>query len=327
MPLAYALTDIDYLSNNKLLAGVVENIITESETLQHLKFKPLNNKALVYNRELTLPTAAMMARGDTLVSSSLTFSSVTATLKEMYTQQEVDKFDIATRSDTNDPVAIAVSKAAKAMGRLFDRKFIYGNATSVSTEFNGLHALVATSSPDMTVTCASAATTPGGLTITKFYEFIDKIQPGRPDLIIMNRTVRRLLSLWAQGTGSSLFAMTVDAGLGKVVTHWDGIPIVINDWITNVELLASSAFSAETGGSGTGAGGVSTSCFAVKLGEDNSGVVGLNANGGMRVDTIEVMENSDAILKRTVWYTALALYGNYSLARIDGIAPATAVVI
>ena len=326
MALAYTLADINYLSSDKLLAGVIENIITESEILKVLKFKPLTNKALVYNRELTNPTAAFTDRGATLTSSTVTFSEVTVTLKQLYSQVEVDQFDVATRSDTNDPEAIAVTQASKEVGRLFDRKFIYGNATTHSTEFDGLHALVSTSSPNMQVHCG-ATTTPGGLTITKFFEFVDRIQPGRPDCIIMNRTVRRLLSLWAQGTGSNLFQSSIEKGLGHVVHHWDGIPIIINDWITNEELLSGSAFSTETGGSGTGAGGVSTSCFAVKFGEAEKGVVGLDAKGGLFVDDVGLMETKNAKIKRVLWYCGLAKYGNYSLARLDGIAPATAVVI
>ncbi len=330
MPLAYALADIDYISQSKLLSGIVENIITESDVLKMLPFKSLTNKSLVYNRELTLPTASMMGRDGTWVSSSLTFTQVTRTLTIMGAQIDTDEFDAATHSDTNNPEAIAVAKASKAVGHLFDRKFIYGNDASDTLEFDGLHALVSTSSPDMTVACASAATTPGGLTITKFYEFIDKIKPGKPDAIIMNKTVRRLLSLWVQGTGSSLFGMTKIAGaLGYVVSTWgeSNIPILINEHITDEELLSGSAFSAETGGSGTGAAGISTSCFAVKFGEDNAGLTGLDAKGSLQVKDIGLLEDKDARRKRLVWYTGLALFGNYSLARIDGIAPATAVVI
>jgi len=326
MPQAYTLADINYLSSDKLLAGVIENIITESEILTRLKFKPLTNKALVYNRELTNPSAAFVDRGGVLTSSAVTFTEVTATLKQLYSQVEVDQFDVATRSDTNDPEQIAITQASKEVGRLFSRKSIYGNATNVTTEMNGLHALVSTSSPNMQVHCG-ATTTPGGLTITKFYEFVDKIQPGRPDCIIMNRTVRRLLSLWSQATLTNLFQSSIDEGLGHMVHWWDGIPIIINDWITNTELLADSAFSAETGGSGTGAAGVSTSVFAVKFGEAEKGVVGLDAKGGLFVDDVGLMENKNAKIKRVLWYVAMALYSNFSLARLDGIAPASAVAV
>ena len=57
MPNTYPLADIDYLSNDELLSGVVENIIYESDILKKLPFKSLTHKQLTYNRELTLPTA------------------------------------------------------------------------------------------------------------------------------------------------------------------------------------------------------------------------------------------------------------------------------
>jgi len=315
MTMSYALADIDYLSSDKLLAGIVDNILTDSELLQSLKFKPLTNKALDYNRELTNPTATMHARGDDWESSSLTFTPVSVSLKILGAQVDILNSDIRTRSDTNDPVAIALAKASKSMQRKFEQMAIYGNATTYPTDFNGLHALVSTSDPDMDLFVGATASTRGTLTLRAMYEFVDMVLPGKPDAIIMNRAGRRLLSVWTQGATSNLYKDTINA-LGRPVRTWDDIPIIICDHITNTETVAGSTFAQATGYTAC------TSMFALKFGEENNGIVGLDAKGGMEVQNDvggKVLANKDAIRKRLVWETALALYGNYSLARLCGI--------
>ena len=53
------------LTNDVLLAGVIETIVSESSVLQLLPFEEVLGTAITYNRENAAPTVDWYAPGDT----------------------------------------------------------------------------------------------------------------------------------------------------------------------------------------------------------------------------------------------------------------------
>jgi HK97 family phage major capsid protein len=101
------------LTNDLLLRGVVETIVKESSVLQLLPFMEVTGTSVTYNREASLPAATFFEVGDTWAESTPTFTQVTANLKILGGDADVDNFIQATYADPNDIEAEVVSSRAK----------------------------------------------------------------------------------------------------------------------------------------------------------------------------------------------------------------------
>ena len=104
MPLLKA--EAEKLSNNDLVAGVIEEIIDRDPLFYLLPFVGTNGKAYVYDRENTLSEADFLDPNDTVNEGAATFTEVTARLRILAGDVDVDKFLQATMSDTNNQKAI-----------------------------------------------------------------------------------------------------------------------------------------------------------------------------------------------------------------------------
>jgi hypothetical protein len=80
------------LTQDLLLRGVIETVIKESQLLQLLPFMEVTGTAVTYNREATLPAASFYDVGDTWTEATPTFTTVTAGLKIMGGDADVDNF-------------------------------------------------------------------------------------------------------------------------------------------------------------------------------------------------------------------------------------------
>ena len=158
--------------------------------------------------------------------------------------------------------------------------------------------------------------TGSALNMSKLDQAIDLVKPGRPQALIMNKTMARLIRAYYRGAGASFHMERGEDG--KLMALYGGVPILVNDWIVETETIASSIYSAKTGGA-------TTSIFVAKFGEDEKGVTGLQ-NGTIQKEDIGKLETKDAKRWRLKWYCGLALFVTLALARIDGIDPTAAVV-
>ncbi len=90
------------LTNDLLLRGVIETIVSESAVLQHLPFVDVTGSALTYNRENAAPSVGWYEVGDNWSESTPTFTQITATLKILGGDADVDNFLQQTYADPND---------------------------------------------------------------------------------------------------------------------------------------------------------------------------------------------------------------------------------
>ena len=100
--MALTLAEASKLSNDMLLQGVVETIVKDSPVLQQLPFVEIAGNGLTYNQEKTLPSIDFYDVGDTWVESTPTFEQITANLKIMGGDADVDNFLKSTRSNIQD---------------------------------------------------------------------------------------------------------------------------------------------------------------------------------------------------------------------------------
>jgi hypothetical protein len=230
MPLT--LSDATRLSQDVLLRGIIETIITESAALRYLPFMTLNGNSLRYNRELTLGNIDFYAVGDTWNESVMTVSEQVSSLKIMGGDADVDEFLQQTYSNVNNLRALAIEKKAKNMAYTFNNTFFNGDTGVDPLQFDGLKVL-----------SAGARTMSKGangavLALDHMDELIDMIKPGKPDVLFMSRRTRRKLSSLRRASGN-LLEISVDA-FGRRVTMYDGIPLEIDDNIADNETKGSS---------------------------------------------------------------------------------------
>ena len=140
--MALTLAEAAKLSNDILLQGVIEETIYDSPILQTLPFIEVVGNALTYNRENTLPTIDFYDVGDTWSESTPDFSQVTATLKIMGGDADVDNYIKGTRSNIQDIEAAVIAIKAKAMAHKFENMFIYGDTDVDSKQFNGIRDII-----------------------------------------------------------------------------------------------------------------------------------------------------------------------------------------
>ena len=88
-----------------------------------------------------------------------------------------------------------------------------------------------------------------------------------------------------------------------MVQFYDGIPVEINDYISDAQTV-----------------GTSTDCstmYGAQFGE--GALVGLTGPGGLQVERVGSLETKDATRIRVKWYVSMALFNTLKLAKLTGV--------
>ncbi|MGE0572119.1 MAG: major capsid protein [Dehalococcoidia bacterium] len=295
--MALTLVEASKLSNDTLIEGVVETIAQESPILQRLPFVEIVGNGLTYNRENVAPTAAFYDVGDTWSEDTPTFTQITARLKVMGGDADIDNFLKSTRSNVQDLEAAIVQLKARAVRSLFDDTFVNGDDSVDTKSFDGIDVLCPAGQT------VSMGTNGATLTLEKLDELVDTVKGGKPDLLLMSRRTRRELNVLARTTGTFLEADRDE--FGQMLQFYDGIPIGINDYIADDQTVGTSDDC--------------TTVFALQVGE--GGLLGLTAPGGLTVERVGSLETKDATRIRVKWYASLALFNTVKLAKLVGVRP------
>lgn len=292
-----ALTKVEAakLTQDLLLRGVIETIVKESQVLSLLPFFEVTGTALTYNREVTMPEASWYDAGDTWSEATPTFTPVSATLKILGGDADVDNYLQATYANPNDIEAEVIAARAKAIAHAFSDAFFNGDDSVNPKQFDGLTQAIPVSQT------VSPGPNGGTLTLSLMDQLIDLVKPGRPDALFMSRRTRRKLSDLRRSLGA-LLETDVDA-FGRRALFYDGIPLIVDDFISDTQVK----------GSGTNL----SSIYAVKFGQ-GVGVTGLE-HGGIQVEEVGDLETKDATRWRIKWYCGLAVFSELGVARLDGI--------
>ena len=304
--MALTLAEASKLSNDMLMQGVVETIVKDSPVLQRLPFIEIVGNGLTYNQEKTLPDIDFYDVGDTWTESTPTFEQLTANLKIMGGDADVDNFLKATRSNIQDLEAAVIEMKAKALRNKFEEIFIYGNAAVDAKQFDGLKKLVNTGSAGPQVIAMSD--TGGTLTLAKLDELIDAVKGGKPDMLLMSRRSRRKINALVRASGG--MTETERDSFGNFIQLWDSVPIGVNDWILDTHVVAGGVETATTGGT-------SSTIYAVQMGE--GALCGLTGPGHLQVEPVGSLESKDASRTRVKWYVSLALFSSLKAAALIGV--------
>jgi hypothetical protein len=304
--MALTLAEASKLSNDMLLQGVVETIIKDSPILQRLPFIEIAGNGLTYNQEKTLPDIDFYDVGDTWSESTPTFEQLTANLKIMGGDADVDNYLKATRSNIQDLEAAVIELKAKALREKFEETFIYGDTSVNAKHFDGLRKLIDTGSAGNQVIAMSD--TGATLTLAKLDELIDAVKGGKPDMLLMSRRSRRKLNALVRASGG--INDTERDQWGNFIQIWDGVPVGVNDWILDTHTVSGGVETATTGDT-------CSTIYAIQMGE--GALCGLTSPGHLQAEPIGSLESKDASRTRVKWYVSLALFSSIKAAALIGV--------
>ncbi|MAH48187.1 hypothetical protein CMI37_20355 [Candidatus Pacearchaeota archaeon] len=301
-------------NTDDLTAGIFENLITEDALIAMLQFHSFQGNSLAYNRENALPTTSTHAVGDTWQDTEATYSRNTASLAIVGNQSPLDRYALQTRSSVQNLEAVHIAGMTKSAARKFSQLIIQGEPEATTTEFEGLDSLCRSETrmmamDDGVVDGPGAAETE--LTLDRFDAALDQIEGGKPDAVILNKTMRRKLTSLSRATGSGVLMDKIEM-FGHQVATYDGIPLLIDDWITNSEQYNdASTWSSST----------ATTIFAVKFGQENQGYTIIH-NGEVLapdVQNIGIKENKNENLYRLVFYVQAITWSAKKIIALGGI--------
>lgn len=297
--MALTLVEASKLTQDVLVRGVIETIVSESLVLNYLPFAEIVGNALTYNSENALPTAAFYAVGDTWTEDTPTFTQKTAKLAILGGDADVDNFLQQTYANPNDLAAAVVATKAKSVGRKFSDTFFNGDVAVDTKSFDGLHKLI----PAGQRLKANANNANGGaLTLDDVDAFLDLVKPGKPDAIFLSKRSRRKLKQLRRNAGN-VIEVDIDQ-FGRRVEFYDGIPLVADDFILDNRTVGTSTTICST-------------IYAVQFGYGR-GLLGIN-NGGVQIEEVGSLETKDATRRRVKWYSAVVNFRDIACAALEGI--------
>lgn len=293
------------LTQDELVVGVIESVITVNQMYQVLPFQGISGNALGYNRENVLGDVDVEGVGDSIGSKApASFTYITSSLTTIVGDAEVNGLIIATRSDKQDQVGIQIASKAKSAGRKYQDMLI--NGTGAANTFAGLLALCASGQK------ANTGTDGGVLSFAFMDETMDLVtdKDGQVDYFAMHARTRRSYKALLRGLGGASINEVKQLPSGDEVDAYSNVPIFRNDWIpTN-----------QSKGSG---GATKTTFFAGTFDEGGQehGIAGLTAEAqaGLNVKDVGESETKDEHIWRVIWYCGLALFSEKGLALADGI--------
>lgn len=292
------------LSQDELVQGVIENVITVNRMFEMIPFDGISGNALAYNRENVLGDVDVEGVGDTIGSkAAATFTQVTSSLTTIIGDAEVNGLIAATRSNVNDQTAVQIGSKAKSAGRKYQDMLI--NGTGSANQFDGLINLCVASQT------AATGVNGGALSFLFMDETMDLVtdKDGQVDYFTMHSRTLRSFRALLRGLGGASIGDVVEMPSGAQVPAYGAVPIFRNDWIPIDQVK--------------GSGSVQTTVFAGNFddGSRTSGIAGLTAEEQAGINVVDVgeAETKDEHIWRVKWYSGLALFSEKGLACADGI--------
>ena len=297
------------LSQNLLVAGIIETIITVNRIFEVMPYDGIDGNALGYNREGAIPANYVEAVevGDTIAAKApAVFSLVSTPLTTILGDAEVNGLIQATRSNINDQTAVQVGGKAKGVAREWQRQFIVGDVGTNPEEFDGVEQLCAAGQ-----TLTTAGANGDALAFTAMDALLDLVidRDGEVDWIMCTaRTIRQYKALLRALGGASINEV-IELPSGKKIPQYSGVGIFTNNWIPEDDVK--------------GAGADLTAMYAGNFddGSRSTGLAGLTAEkaAGIMVENVGVSETKDEVITRVKWYCAMALFSELGLAKLPEI--------
>lgn len=251
-----SLAEAAKLSNNLLVEGVIEDIITINDWYRHLPFVVFEGLAYTFTREKTLGRAAFAAPGQNLsgtkYTQGATLQNVNVHLAAIIGDIILDGQIEDQLSDHNDQLQVQISSKAKDIARTYMNAIINGRRVpggaltqtnngplGIDAKFDGMKAILdaeagntddvnhpfynaGASTQSLQLIEDDPASSRVGLsgrvfTLEDLDNMIDRVTTGKPDYLMMNARDIRTLRVLLRNTGGGTDAYQIQqAGLGNM---------------------------------------------------------------------------------------------------------------
>src|SRR4051812_605716 len=211
--------------------GVIETILEESPMLRLMPFIEIEGNSFKYTQENTLGGASFYPVNGVWSEATASFTQRTVNLAILGGDSDVDNFVQRARSNVNDQRAIQTVLKAKDVARKWEQSVIYGDSSADPNAFDGLATVITTSG--LSAQVITPAASGGATTLALIDQLIDLVRGGKPDCLLTTRKQRRKLK--ALLTASAHYVESGESSFGRNVMHYDGIPVLISDFLTDTE--------------------------------------------------------------------------------------------
>jgi len=288
-----------------LREAIIEIYTGSSDILLNLPFDNIQGNALKYNREGNYPGIGFRGVNESYTPSTGILNPQTESLVIAGGELDVDKYIIDTMGEQQRSVQEAMK--IRALSAAWTKKFIKGDMLTDPRELDGLQARITGNQKIQAGTTANGT----ALSLEKLDEAID--QTLNPTHLIMNKAMRRHLTVAARKTSVGGQIDYVVNDFGKKVTTYDGLPILLVDLDhEGNEILGFN--EAATSGTAT-----ATSIYIVSFGD---GMLTGIQNGGINARDLGELQASPKFRTRVEWYNGLAVFNGRAATRLWSIADA-----
>jgi hypothetical protein len=319
----FSLADVDRLTEDLLIQGVAEDVVKENPVLSMFPTESIAGKSLIYNRESTTgslsawKTATYTQIGGALPESTPTTAQVTTTLAQLVDSTRIARFGIEVKGNeqAGGLEGFTHDMKLKALFETFQDSLWYGDNSSNSNEFSGLHKLIDnTLDTDLDTSEGASA-----LNISNLLLVADAVRS--PSVYVSNRRIRARMAQ-AQYLATNV-ASNLNVRFGENLESFGAVPWLISDYLTMTETDADPAV--ETGSS-------NASVFAMKL--DNFTVIEggntLYAQGPTIIQSSQgphivgpfAVPGESNVEFQYYWFVALIVPARRTIGRLRGITDA-----
>lgn len=287
-----------------LKATIMELFAKGSDIMQYLPFENITGNALKFDREKMLPGVAFRGVNEGYTESTGEVEQVIESLAIAGGDLDVDVFLVKTGGVGQR--AVQENLKIKALTLNITKQIIKGSVLTDAKGFDGLQ--VRCTGDQLICNGATSASQYQSLSLVKLDELIDSVED--PTDLIMNKTMRRLLTAAARlSTVGGYITYDLDA-FGRRVTKFNDLPILIADKDEdNQDILAFSELGPVTASE-------NTSIYCVSFAEN--GVLGLQ-NAEMDVRDLGEQQSKPVFRTRVEWYITLGVLRPRAVSRLYAI--------
>lgn len=280
--------------------AIIEMYAMNSDILRVLPFTDITGNALRYNREDKLPGVGFRGVNEGFTESVGILNPLTETLSIAGGDLDVDKFIVDTMGA--DQRSVQESMKVKALSHRWGKAFVKGSSLIDPREFDGLQGRCV---GRQLVENADAG---GALSLSKLDELIDMVD--NPTHLIMNKTMRRLLTAAGRNTGVGGYITHELDEFGRKISMYADLPILVLDEDEEGEQIMPFNEAAKSGGS------TFTSIYCTSFME---GMLTGIQNDTIQARDIGELESKPAYRTRVEWYAGFGIWHGKAAARLRGV--------
>ena len=295
---------------NTKRGAIIEIFAKASPILNAMEFNNITGTGVDYDQEAALPGVAFRGVNEEYTASAGVLNPQHDPLKIAGGTLDVDSALIKMMGESVRAKHEAMK--AKALALKIARMTIKGDSTSDPREFDGLQRRLANDQKIAVTTNTTDSV--GALTLAKLDQAIDQTE--NPTHIIMNSTLRRLLTAASRTAAIGGWITWTTDNWGRQVAKYADLPILVaGKDNTNTEIIPNT----ETAGD---AGADATSLYVVSFGD---GAIEGIQNSVMEVKDLGLTDAGVIFRTLVEWLVGMCLYHPRAATRLWNISTATAV--